>query len=117
MLYAPIPMHQSAPASSFRSLFKVDLYTGMFYRELAELYLQCEGFDIAIIEVLPFFYLASLREFRVAMPEGTEFFWPTDQPCASALKILRLQRSHVKADVLEQLLAVTPQLEILEYDL
>jgi hypothetical protein len=107
---------ESPKCSSFRSLFRVDLYADMFDRDLAELYLQCEGLDIAITEVLPFFYLPSLREFRVAMPETLNFSWPTIPPCASALKILRLQRSHVKANVLEQLLAVTPYLEILEYD-
>ncbi len=106
----------SPERSSFRSLFRVDLYAGMFYRDLAELYLQSDGFDMAIAEVLPFFYLPSLQEFRVAMPVDVEFSWPTIPPCASALKILRLQRSHVEVNVLEQLLAVTPHLEILEYD-
>lgn len=107
---------KSPGCSSFSSLLRVDLYAGMFFRDLAIVYYQTEAFSICINEFLPFFYLPKLQEFRVAMPDGLEFSWPTIPPCASALKILRLQRSHVEVDVLEKLLLVTPYLQILEYD-
>lgn len=102
--------------SSFRSLSRVDLFAGMFYRDLGLIYYQCNAFDICINKFLPFFYLPRLQEYRVAMPDGAGFSWPSTPPCASALKILRLQRSHVESDALEQLLVVTPYLEVLEYD-
>lgn len=107
---------ESLEYSSFRSLLRVDLYAGMFCRDLGLIYYQCNAFDICINDFLPFFYLPRLQEFRVAMPDGEGFLWPTTPPCASALRILRLQRSHVEVEILERLLVVTPCLEILEYD-
>lgn len=103
--------------SKFLRLKRVDLYADIFYREIGDIFATCEGFDTDVGDVLPFFYLPSLQEFRVAMPEyGIKLAWPTFPPCADALKILRLQRSHVKVNAIEQLLVVTPNLEILEYD-
>lgn len=112
---------ESSVPSSFRWLQRVDLYANMFYRNLTDLFAQTETFDNFVSDVLPFFYLPSLREFRVAMPnempnDDVNVSWPTAPPCAVALKILRLQRSHIKVALLEQLLVVVPNLEILEYD-
>jgi len=99
--------------SMYRQLQKVELCSGFYRRDLS-------GYDMfrhAASDVLPFFYLPSLQEFTAVIPlDDFPFSWPSVPPRADTLRILRLQRCHMKEKELGQLLAATPKLVVLEYD-
>ena len=63
------------------------------------------------------FYLPFIKTIRgVSWKSLNPFVWPSDPPLASTLTNLYLRQSNVEEETLVQLLLVTPNLKIFEYD-
>ena len=105
----------SSNAPSFRRLQQVDLCTEPLIREMDSF---LAGYQHTLREVLPFFYLPSLRVLRAVAPWNSQpIVWPTAPPYCQTLVTLQLLRSELEPPVLKQLLSVTPRLKTLNYDL
>ena len=77
-----------------------------------------DGFCHSATAIVPFFYLPRVEEIRAVFPPmGVPFAWPGVPPCARTLRVLRLQRSYVDLEGLAKILASSPNLAVLEYDL
>lgn len=99
--------------SRFHHLKSVDICVDMATRNLEDL----NVFNYDLTYLLPFFYLPSIRDLRIVMPNYTQDFrWPTTQPCTKSLTSLSLKRSDVSVAFLARILAVTPSLKSLDYD-
>ena len=103
--------HSVLPGYSQLQIFE---YGATIYcREFSSPYVPLEH---SATDILPFFYLPCIEEIRAFFP-GDDFVWPGLPPCADTLRILRLHRSYVKLELLAQILAASPNLVELEYDL
>lgn len=99
--------------SRFHHLKRVDICVDMTSRDLE----RFSGFNHDLTYLLPFFYLPSVRDLRIAFPNYTkDFQWPTTQPCTKSLTSLSLKRSNAGEALLGRILAVTPNLKSLDYD-
>ena len=74
-----------------------------------------DSIDINLL--LSFFYLENIEDLTLFMPEPLSFSWPGRPPTASNLTSLTLHHSEAKEETLESVLATTPQLSTLNYNL
>ena len=99
--------------SGFHHLKRVDIYVDMTFQDLGRLV----GWQYELSDLLPFFYLPSIQDLRIVMPQDDESFsWPTTKPCSKSLTSLSLKRTNANVALLGRILAVTPHLKCLEYD-
>ena len=102
----------STGLSRFRHLQRVNLYVDDDCWDITDTL-----WTFQIEDVLPFFYLPSLEDFRLMIPTNEHpLNWPAAPPQANTLRALHLHRSNVGEDVLAQLLQAAPYLAVLTYD-
>lgn len=101
--------------STLTHLQQVDLCTEPLIRNMDAF---MAGYQHSLREVLPFFYLPSLRVLRVVVPRASRpVVWPTVPPCSQTLVTLQLLRTELEPHMLKSLLSVTPMLTNLDFDL
>ena len=98
--------------SRFHHLKRVDICVDMATRTLETL----NVFNYNLTHLLPFFYLPSVRNLRIVMPNYTkDFQWPTTQPCTKSLTSLSFKGSDVSGASLARIMTVTPNLKSFDY--
>ena len=99
--------------SRFHHLKQVDIYVDMTFQDLV----RFMGKTYELPDLLIFFYLPSIQDLRIVMPDDEGCFsWPTTKPCSKPLTSLSLKRSNANVALLGRILAVAPNLKCLEYD-
>ena len=99
--------------SRFHHLKQVDIYVDMTFQDLV----RSVGRTYEVPDLLVFFYLPSIQDLRIVMPDDDGCLsWPTTKPCSKSLTSLSLKRSNANVALLGRILAVTPNLKCLEYD-
>lgn len=99
--------------SGFHHLKRVNIYVDMTFHDFGRLV----GRNYELSDLLPFFYLPSIQDLRIVMPQDDErFSWPTTEPCSKSLTSLSLRRTNANVASLGRILAVTPHLKCLDYD-
>ena len=99
--------------SNFQHLKRVDLCVDITERDCS---VSLQGVKHQLSHLLPFFYLPSIENLRMVMPDDPgNFQWPAIPPCTRSLTSLSLKRSSASGALLARILAVTPNLKSLEY--
>ena len=99
--------------SKFQHLKRVDLCVGITRKGCL---VPVRETMQRLSHLLPFFYLPSIDDLRMVMPQDHEnFSWPAAPPCTQSLTSLSLIRSSTSEALLARILAVTPNLKRLEY--
>lgn len=104
--------------SGFHHLKRVNIYVDMTFQDFTfQDFGRSVGRKYELSDLLPFFYLPSIQDLRILMPQDDESFsWPTTKPCSKSLTSLSLKRTNANVALLCEILAVTPHLKCLEYD-